>query len=484
MSAKHPVDLADRRELLVDDYLIDHLNGAASLRMHRPVPREIALEFDRPWEGNMGGYATVFADDGRFRMYYKCQHVEVCEGEVRHPRPLQIATAESDDGVHWTRPDVGVIEFDGSTDNNLVWAGADAEGSGVHGFAPFRDNAPGCDPAARYKAVGAQRRAVRNGLFAMISPDGYRWSALQDGPILTDGAFDSQNLAFYDAVRGEYRVYLRDFRDGRRDIRTAVSQDFVHWTEPEWLDYPGAPDEQLYTNQVLPYYRAPHIFIGLPTRYVEREWSPTIEALPEVDHRRLRASASLRFGTALTDTLLMTSRDGRTFQRRGEAFIPPGPQLEGNWAYGDNYAAWGMIETPPTMDGAPSELSLYATEGYWRGESNRIRRYTLRIDGFVSLGAPRQGGEIITRPLTFAGARLSLNVATSAAGGVRVELRTPDGEPIDGFALDECSPVLGDALDCTVRWGERTDVSALAGRPVRLRVALSDADVYSFRFAT
>ena len=309
---------------------------------------------------------------------------------------------------------------------------------------------------------------------------------------MREGAFDSQNLAFWDALRGEYRAYVRDFwrspdGAGRRDIRTATSTDFVHWTEPEWLSYPGAPEEQLYTNQIAPYARAPHIFLGFPTRYVERPWSPTIEALPERAHREARARTNERYGAALTDGLLMSSRDGRTFYRWPEAFlrpgIHPGASQAGNWAYGDNYQCWGLIETASGSPGAPPELSLYATEGYWRGASTVFRRYTLRLDGFVSVRAPLGGGELLTRPLCFTGRELHLNLATSAAGSVRVEVQAADGTSLPGYALDQCYDIVGDEIERTVAWEGGKDVSALQGRVVRLRFVLRDADLYAIQFA-
>ncbi len=90
---------------------------------------------------------------------------------------------------------------------------------------------------------------------------------------------------------------------------------------------------------------------------------------------------------------------------------------------------------------------------------------------------------MVSKPLTFDGSRLSLNISTSAAGGARVELQDAAGQPIPGFALADCWEIIGDTLDYTVRWKGGTDVSSLAGRPVRLRVSLRDADLYSLRFA-
>ena len=129
--------------------------------------------------------------------------------------------------------------------------------------------------------------------------------------IITDGYFDSQNLIFWDEVRGEYREYHRDFVSGR-DIKTAVSGDFMSWPDPEWISYSPGRVSELYTNGVLPYYRAPHIFLGFPTRYVDRGWTESTDHLPQLEYRRIRGSRSPREGTAVTDGMFMSSRDGST----------------------------------------------------------------------------------------------------------------------------------------------------------------------------
>jgi hypothetical protein len=319
-------------------------------------------------------------------------------------------------------------------------------------------------------------------LIAFKSADGIGWSLISHKPVMTGCAFDTQNLAFWDTLRGHYRAYVRDFREGRRGIRTATSTDFVHWTPPVWLEYPGAPKEQLYTNQIAPYYRAPHIFIGFPTRYIDRGWSDSMRALPELKHRQHRATASRRYGTALTEGLFMTSRDGKVFKRWGEAFVRPGVGHRTNWKYGDNYIAWHVVETTSADPDAPNELSIYASESYWTGTSNRLRRYTLRMDGFVSVRAPLSGGEIVTKPMVFRGNRLVINVASSAAGGVRVEIQNPDGTPVKGYALADCPDIFGNEIERVVKWTSGDDCGTLAGKPVRLRFVIKDADLYSLRF--
>ena len=152
------------------------------------------------------------------------------------------------------------------------------------------------------------------------SPDGLHWTPIAGAPVLTDGAFDSQNHAFWDPTRGEYRAYWRYFSGnnegsgglnpaGVRAIRTAVSKDLVHWGPSENLRYVDPPAEQLYTNTVAPYERAPHILIGLPARYADRGWSESLRELPGLEHRLWRAKQSERLGTAVTDSLFMASCD-------------------------------------------------------------------------------------------------------------------------------------------------------------------------------
>jgi len=474
--AEAPIDLGSRRELLVDDYLIERIEGRASLRLHQPTPREIALVFDEPWEGNScGAYHTVFVDDGRYRMYYisYCQTVK----GAPVPHPIYTCYAESKDGIHWVKPELGQFAFAGSKKNNIImWDGYSEHNEPL--IVPFKDANPACKPEERYKGLVF----LRSKLHAVKSADGIHWSSMSDKPVITQGAFDSQNLAFWDAERKEYRAYVRDYRDGLRDIRTATSQDFIHWTEPVWLEYPGAPRQQLYTNGVMPYYRAPHILIGFPARYVERGWCDSMQQLPELEHRKLRFETVERYGMALTDGLFMSSRDGRTFRLWSEAFIRPGLRRADNWAYGDNYKGWGLVETKSAIADAPEELSFYATEGYSLDKPNKLRRFTIRKDGFVSMQAPLAGGGFTTKPLTFQGDRLSLNFSTSAAGAIRVEIQDAAGKPIEGYALQDCNEVFGDDLDRTVTWKHGGDVSKLAGIPLRLHVTLGDADLYSFQF--
>lgn len=492
--AQQPLSIGSRRELFVDDYLIESMGGQASLQLHRPQIQEIVMTHDAPWEGSGSGYHSIFQDGDLYRMYYKAWQLTVTPGKVdTGEHPLWCCYAESKDGIHWQKPALGLHEFRGSKANNIVIPHGmmgKVKPDGGHP-AVFKDDNPAASADARYKAI--VRSNSPKGLLALKSRDGLHWSPMVDHPVITDGAFDSQNLAFWDAHSGLYRAYWRYFTggvtdeknwkpEGNRAIRTATSKDFVHWEHQQDLRYPGSPDEQLYTNQVKPYHRAPHVLLGFPTRYVERGWSESMRQLPERELREWRAKASQRYGTAITEGLFMASRDGITFKRWNEAFLPPGIEREGTWNYGHQYIAWHLVETKPSLEGAPDELSLYATESYWSGRSSALRRYTLRLDGFVSLHAPMAGGELITRPFTFTGKRLEINFASSAAGGVQVEILDAAGRPLPGFTLADADPQFGDSVKRTMTWRDSSDVHSLEGKPVRLRFVLRDADLYSFIF--
>lgn len=508
------VDLGGRRELFLDDFLVARMQGEARRAFHRPVPREVVLTFDQPWEGNTSAHATVFQDGGKYRMYYRASGYEIAGAKLEPPHPAFTAFAESDDGVRWTRPGLGVAEFQGTRKNNLLAERVEHV---------FQDANPDAPPEARYKAISKRSEPVgetgakEHSLFAWQSADGIRWQKMQEAPIYGKGHrglggmsaeavgmwLDSHNTAFWSPAEGRYVMYYRVFTfDGRlpspgwqpdpellkrrtRQAEKAVSEDFLHWERVGLVQCSGgfpSHEEQMYNNGIAPYARAPHIALGLPGRYSDRGWTASHDLLPDVERRKLESGVSLRSGTALTDTLLMWSRDGTNFTLSPETFLPPGPQRTGSWMYGDHWAAHHLVETAPSFSGAAPELSLYAKEFYRKGPASRLRRYSLRLDGFASVRAARQGGELLTRPLTFEGDRLAINFAASAAGHVRVEVQDAEGSPIPGRSLEDSDPMIGDDVDRAATWNGDAGLGRLAGRPVRLRFQLKDADLYALQF--
>ena len=234
-------EIGSRLEPFVDDYLLERLSGSVKLVVQKPQPKEIALTANQLWEGNTSAYYTVIQDDDKFRLYYRGSHFDEHTKKETHREVT--CYAESNDGIHFTKPELGLFEFAGSKANNIVW-----DGPGTHCFAPFKDANPNAAPDARYKAV----TGVKGGLLPLKSADGIHWLPMSDKPVITKGAFDSQNLAFWDPQIGKYREYHRAFRVVR-DIMTGTSDDFLSWTDPVWLDYPDATPEHLYTNTVRNY---------------------------------------------------------------------------------------------------------------------------------------------------------------------------------------------------------------------------------------
>jgi len=437
------LNIGSRRELFVDDFLFESMTGA-ELKLHQPEPRDVALVCDQPWEGNTSAYYAILRADDRFRMYYRGSHFDEKAKQAAHPEFA--CCAESRDGLKWEKPEWGLFEFNGSKRNNIIWTGA-----GTHNFTPFKDGHPACAPDARYKALAGGTTTLdgkkKSCLNALKSADGVRWTLMADA-VITAGAFDSQNLAFWDAERGHYRAYWRIFSAGVRAIRTATSKDFIHWENQADLQYADSPNEHLYTNAIQAYCRAPHLLIGFPTRFYPK--------------------------TQQVEPVFMTSRDGVLFRRWSEALIPPtAPKDRGGNR--SNYMAWGLLQLP----GNDRELSSYATEAYYTGPGSRVRRFTFRTDGFVSVRAEGEG-TLSTRPLTFTGSNLSLNIASK--GPTRVELQDAGGNPLPGFALDDCAPITGDFIDHVAEWKGGADLGKLAGRSVRLRFVLKDADLFSMCF--
>ena len=220
------------------------------------------------------------------------------------------------------------------------------------------------------------------------------------------------------------------------------------------------------------------MFLGFPTRYCDRyEETASFPYLPDREHRERYIKLAGRTGTVMTDTCIMTSRDGVNFRRTDESFMTPGPERGNNWYYGDGYLCHGMTQTPSPIPGEPEELSVYMPVNY-RAGSVVLRRYAVRIDGFFSWNCGFTGGKVITKPITFTGDSLTMNFATSALGYVRVRILDESGNAMDGY---DSGNHFGDSLDRPVAFEQ--PLSNLSGKPVRLEFTLKDADLYSFQFA-
>jgi hypothetical protein len=459
-----PLQLGDKRELFVDQYLIETMTGVVQ-QLHHPRNEGIVLKFDKPWEGNFSAYCTIIKDNSRYRLYYRGIREAGKDGNDKEVT----CYAESGDGIHWNKPSLGIYTVNGTKNNNVILANA---APATHNFSPFLDTNPNAKPAEKFKALGG---VDKTGLIAFVSADGVHWKKLRDTAVFKTGVFDSQNVAFWSEGEQQYVCYFRTWSDGGftdykgfRSVSKTTSKDFIHWTAPVKMTFGNTAPEHLYTNQTSPYFRAPQIYIAIGARFM-----PKRQVISEAQAKALNVNPD--YFKDCSDAVLMTTRGGNTYDRTFmQSFIRPGIGLE-NWVSRSNYPVLNVVQTGQT------EMSVYVNESYAQPTAH-IKRHTLRLDGFASLHADFTAGEALTKPFVFKGKQLEINYATSAAGYVKVEILDEENKPVKGFALNDCQEIIGNEISRTVLWNGNENVSRLAGKTIRLKFYLKDADLYSIKF--
>ena len=255
------VELGHNRECFFDNYLFQPSGTTAKLKIHQPVFQDTIMVHDQPWEGDGCDFYNFFFDDqfpgvdgkhpkGVYRMYYLGWQMPGAEPDSKPARGITACYMESPDGIHWVRPELGILKFDGSTRNNIV---LNAElNDQIDNFMVFRDDNPACPPDARYKGIGK----TRGGLRCYPSPDGIHFR--RGGIITGKGSFDSLNVVFWDREAGVYRGYIRGFHpaampnpmnESVRDISYIESKDFKKWTDPRLLVFDDGEDIPLYISR-------------------------------------------------------------------------------------------------------------------------------------------------------------------------------------------------------------------------------------------
>ena len=468
-------DIGDRLEVFVDHALIDTMDGT-TLELGQPKPEEVSLTFDQPWESSISAaYMTVIKDGGTYRLYYRGG--TNAENNIIKPGTEVTCYAESKDGKTWVKPKLGLVEFEGSKENNIILGPTKLRSS--CNFTAMLDDRPGVPAEERYKAVGSGS-GREEGLIRFVSPDGIHWKIYSEEIIFAGYKLDSLNVVSWLPAEQCYAIYMRAWsvggtpgnpkpRDAYRTIARSVSKDFKTWSEPVRMQFSGEEKARnLYSNATMPYFRAPHILIAMPHRMISEEVVPRAEL--EAYKTEIRAIAN-----SIGDVMLMSSRNGTTYDRTFmDAFVRPGME-RGAWHARSLFASMGIV---PTGDG---EMSFYVSTNY-ATPSHQIRRYSLRTDGFASIHAGHAGGTMTTKPIRFSGMKLVLNYWTSAAGSIRVELLDEAGKVIPGYAAGDCQKIIGNEIKRVVAWGDKANLTELAGKPVRLRFRIMDADLYSLRF--
>ena len=314
------INIGSRRECFFDKYLIDEAKTTAETRLHKPVRRKTLLDMNKAWEGTYTTMYSVIKAEGKYKMYYTT---------TLDTNNKFICYAESDNGEDWVRPNLNIVEFQGSKENNIIFdipmLVEKFEFTNFDNLSVFYDENPNCPADEKYKMTCLW--IGHAALIALFSADGIHFTKSR---VLTNkGAFDSQNRAFWSKEHNKYFAFFRGEHDPSdsvpicdksytdrvanalydplkfllrepgegthtfmRDIRMIESEDFVNWSEPRLINTSGT-DYQLYFNTIFPYPRAPHFMVGFPMRYVERKaWTKNYDELCGREKRLERMETS------------------------------------------------------------------------------------------------------------------------------------------------------------------------------------------------
>jgi hypothetical protein len=494
----HPVDVSDwpvkidsRRQLFVDDYLIAASTDVRrTLHQLRKHPANPVMAGETAWEGGPRWgpvLAYVLRDDqtGRFRLWYRSRVKYQANGRTYSDPNLY---AESADGLHWERPNLGLYEWEGSKDNNIILQAGDMRGL-IH---EPHDTAAPWKGIWEHKSAGLSPDGVtRDGYYLYTSQDAIRWEraflSVPHGARRApsgDGARQSPlplpRLGDTGHVRWDsmLETYVCDAKgtvpreggdkvltagqpggDGHHRFRLQMeSDDLIHWSRPRVVAFPDQRDLDAGTIG----------FYGLLGTNYESLWIGYLRTHRLDPWKRV-------------DVQLAVSRDGRTWSRAcdREVFLPLGPEDSWEPDYSEiNHAGPILVNDKLWFFYRGSILERH------RGTGPDLQKglglATLRRDGFASLTAGANGGRVVTRPLTFEGKHLHVNAAVKSGGHIRVALLDSDGAPIPGFTAEDCAPISGDATDLAVTWSGGALPPPTPYAPRRLAFTLTDADLYAF----
>ena len=471
------LEVGSQRQLFIDDLLIDEAQGVVRT-LNQPAkyvgnPIMIPLY---PWEGRLEIFGTVLRDpeDGLFRMWYqglgglavRGMGVDLSGTPFADldfdPSNIffNVAYATSKDGIFWERPNLGLVEHNGSKDNNIVLPHA--------GCANVIKDARDPDPTRLYKSYFWEEREpdgslnVGTGVAVAFSPDGLRWTKYAGNPVLTRSS-DTHWLLGWDEMHGKYVGYPRPpTNEGNktRRIGRSVSDDFVNWTEVQEILAPDEDDPPSMEFYGMPVFKYEGIYLG-------QLWAC---------HARPEETQTRNFWN--TDVQLTVSRDGIAWERVGgrKPFIPNGPP--GSIDHNEILTA-----VAPVVMG--DELWFYYCAGAMEhgvtGRSGPLCLAKLRLDGFVSVDAGDEVGTLVTKPFRCDGGRLSINAA-ARGGMVGVAVLDEEGVQYQGYSRQECALFDGDSVGHNVTWRDKGSLEEMKGRGVRLKFYLRDSKLYSFAF--
>ena len=467
-------------QLLFDDALVEDKLGF-TLTLNQPSRAELpALLPETPWESKgVHASSVVEGEDGVHRLYYGAT------GEDGR----SICLATSTNGVDWERPSIGLVEYGGNKDNNLL----------IRGFTGSVFVDPNGSADARYKLIGEDRTPwgvtsvncggarfryfkeeldtwAYTGVMGAYSADGIHWSKYP-APIMP-WYTDTLNVAFWDDRIDRYVAYVRwnehlhidetGRQVGSFDYRTiarAESDDYEHFPEPvkvEEPDFTLTEDEDqvgggLYNSATLKYPDTADGYFIFPSAY--HHTSDTL------------------------DVQLATSRDGIQFDRWLEPFVRLG--VSGGFDSKGMYMAPGIIRTGDDIylyyGGTDARHDIDVDVKRMANQKSGIGRLCLRKDGFVSQDADASEGWLTTVPFVLEGDRLKVNMDASSRGWLKVEILDETGHALWGYEKAVADRLMFNDLAQTATWNGSGDLSPLRGRTVRLRFVGQWVKLYSFQ---
>jgi hypothetical protein len=392
--------------------------------------------------------------------------------------------------------------------NSVFGMGLGGLKGGPHGLMVFID--PHGTPAERFKMV-CNPPEFDNQLQIFSSPDGIYWKHAYTNVVTFTNTvkphhLDSQNVIFWDDRIEKYTVYFRknlrvSGAQGRTVARCEAAQlgffckaedaPMVMQADPKHIVRSESPKKarldliDVYTSGTFKYPWAEDVYLMFPTEYYH--YGPHI--------REFEKEAPINAGGL--DTRFASSRDGVHWERYDhKPWVGLG--MQGEFDSKRIYMVYGILPAQNDNEMFMYYLGTSETHGWNRNDQNNrlltaaglaptsinsISRVVFRRDGFVSVRAPFTGGEFTTPLLRFAGDQLLLNVDTSAAGELRVEILDEHNQPIPKFSLADADLIhTANEINRVVKWRGESSLEFLAGKPVRVRFVMRDVDLYAFQF--
>ncbi len=516
-------NIESETQLFLDDWIVESMSGLRRV-LHQPAKKGLIKEADgRDWESGDVYMGNIVCRDGRgrFHMTYRyswwdpgVRDLDPNIGDDKaHWQRYTTAYASSEDGIHWQKPKLGLIDgpagFRKQTEfpyqvpaglskaNNLGCPIDFIYDLNAHGNIQDRGKrfllrvVKKTDTHPFAKTVESQM------YFAQDWPDfarDHNWKQKLvpiEGGCLSPRGFAS--IAGYDERAKLWFAVSQDSIGrwkprGGRDIARYATPDLVHWSGPE-LVLPIAADESKTPTDTVEYMNLDPYRVGGQTTGV---WLGQLLVFHSDRNNPQYMMPTIRdvWRKGTTELRLVLSRDaGKTWQRvcDKEVWLPHHPEQHGYdrlvfaqypLRVGNELRLYHLVYDGDHLT-FNRDGSLYEP-GFLR--TGRTALATFRWDGYVSLDAGDQAGYLMTKPVRFQGKKLSVNVATTR-GFLRVELQDQEGKPIRGFAASDCKPISTDSVEQSVSWRGQETVGPLAGKTVRLRFELTRGSLFAFGFA-